>query len=175
MHFEKVRLLLIALVMLVSNAQAAERAPIDAFLGNWMGVGLTENFTESYQFDYSIRDLDVNIAATDAGLDLTWTTHIRLNGTTKSKTTNVSLIRTEPGVFVGTEKADVLAGEIAVWGRIEEQSLIVYLFQIDINGIYDLSRYERRLSGNGRMFLYFKRTRDGITRRRVSGELVPAR
>ena len=175
MNFERVGLVLVALVMLVSNAQASEWEPIDGFLGDWMGVGFTEKFTEPsvFQTDYSIRDLDVKITATDVGLDITWITHTRLNGITKSKTTSVSLIRTEPGVFVGAEKADVLAGEIAIWGRIEERSLIVYLFQIDIDGIYNLSRYERRLSGNGHMVLNFNRSRDGKTVRRVRGELVP--
>ena len=92
MNFERVGLVLVALVMLVSNAQASERAPIDGFLGDWMGVGFTEKFTEPsiFQTDYSIRDLDVKITATDVGLDVTWITHTRLNGTTKSKSTSVS-------------------------------------------------------------------------------------
>jgi len=45
---------------------------------------------------------------------------------------------------------------------------------MDQNGIYDLTRYERMLSTSGRMILDFKRTRDGRTIRRVTGELVPA-
>ena len=75
---------------------------------------------------------------------------------------------------MGSENGDVFDGGTAVWGRIEEQSLIVYLFQIDQNGNYDLTRYERMLSTSGRMILDFKRTRDGRTIRRVTGELVPA-
>ena len=92
MNFERVGLVLVALVMLVSNAQASERAPIDGFLGDWTGVGFTEKFTEPsvFETDYSIRDLDVKITATDVGLDIRWITHTRLNGTTKSKTTQFS-------------------------------------------------------------------------------------
>ena len=168
--------LIVGLIMLVSDLQVGEPAPIDAFVGDWMGVGFKEDVIDlsMAKMDYSIRDLDVSIERAQSELNVTWVTHVRLNGTSKSNTTSISLIRTAPGVFVGSENGDVFDGGTAVWGRIEEQSLIVYLFQIDQNGIYDLTRYERMLSTSGRMILDFKRTRDGRTIRRVTGELVPA-
>lgn len=138
-----------------------------------MGVGLKEDVTDfaAGGVDYGLRDLDVSIERAQTGLNISWTTHF-LDADEK-KSTSITLLQTAPNVFVGPENGDVLNGGTAVWGRIEEQSLIVYVFEVNQNGIYDLSRYERRLS-IGKMFLYFKRTRDGKTIRSVIGELVRA-
>jgi len=138
-----------------------------------MGVGLKEDVTDyaAGGVDYGLRDLDVSIERAQTGLNITWTTHFLESG--EKKSTSIALVQTAPNVFVGPENGDVLKGGTAVWGRIEEQSLIVYVFEVDQNGIYDLSRYERRLS-IGKMFLYFKRTRDGKIIRSVIGELVRA-
>ena len=173
MNIQKFCALIVGLVIVVSNAQADEPAPIDAFVGNWVGVGLKEDVTDyaAGGVDYGLRDLDVSIERAQTGLHISWTTHFL--ETSEKKSTSLTLVETTPNVFVGTENGDVLNGGTAVWGRIEEQSLIVYVFEVDQDGIYDLSRYERRLS-IGKLFLYFKRTRDGKTIRSVIGELVRA-
>jgi hypothetical protein len=173
MNIQRLCLLIVGLVILAAKAQADEPATIDAFVGNWVGVGLKEDVTDyaAGGVDYALRDLDVSIERAQTGLNITWTSHFLDTG--EKKSTAVTLVQTAPGVFVGTENGDVFNGGTAVWGRIEEQSLIVYVFEVDPNGIYDLSRYERRLSLE-KMFLYFKRTRDGKTVRSVVGELVRA-
>lgn len=165
------------LFLIAPAGRAAEERALAPFLGEWTGVAITENVGESAgdSSDYTIRDLDVSIAETADGLDLTWTTHFRGNGSSKKKTTSVSLTETAPGVFKESGAADVLAGETAVWARVEERSLIVYRLEIDPQGVYDLSRYERRITPNGGMVLNFKRVRDGRTLRLVTGELVRAR
>jgi hypothetical protein len=173
MDIQKFCSLIVGLVIFVSNAQAGEPAAIDDFVGNWVGVGLKEDVTDyaTGGADYGLRDLDVSIEQAQTGLNITWTTHFL--DTNEKKSTSITLVQKAPNVFVETENGDVLNGGTAVWGRIEDQSLIVYVFEVDQNGIYDLSRYERRLS-IGQMFLYFKRTRDGKTIRSVIGELVRA-
>jgi hypothetical protein len=173
MNIQKLCSLIFGLLVLVLNAQAEEPAPIDEFLGSWVGVGLKEDVTDytSGGVDYALRDLDVSIESAQTGLNITWTTQTVDTG--EKKSTSITLAQTAPGVFVGTENGDVFNGGSAVWGRIEGQSLIVYVFEVDQKGIYDISRYERRLSLE-RMFLYFKRTRDGKTIRSVQGELVRA-
>ena len=176
MKIANARWLIASLVIFLRAAQAGEPAPVDAFVGDWVGVGLKEDVTSiaAGQVDYAVRDLDVTIEQAETGLNITWTTRWRLDGASEKKSTSMTLIETAPGVFVGTENGDVLKGDTAVWGRIEEQSLIVYVFEVDEAGIYDLARYERTLSTNGRMFLQFRRTRDGTTVRSVNGELVRA-
>ncbi len=168
--------LIVGLVFLVSGVQAGEPAKIDVFLGNWMGVGLKEDVTNlgMGQVEYGIRDLDVSIERAETGLNITWTTHFRADDTGETKSTSINLVETAPSVFVGSENSDVLNGGTAIWARIEEQSLIVYIFEVDQYGIYDLSRYERTvsISDDHRMFLNFKRTRDSRTIRSVNGELV---
>jgi hypothetical protein len=153
-----------------SHAQAEETAPIDAFVGDWKGVGIKEDIGGPLSATQSmeLRDLDVNIEKTD-GLVISWVT--RTHETAKKKSTSVTLFQTAPNLFVGDENGDVLNGGTVVWGRIEEQSLIVYVLEVDQNGIYDVSRYERKLSGD-RMFLYYTRNHDGRTVRSVIGELA---
>ena len=174
-----VRLLSITIVFfaLALKAQASERVSIDTFLGDWFGVAITEDVIHMgmRQMDYSLRDLDVSIAATEAGIDVTWTARTRRNGKRKTRSNSVALVRTAPGVFMGPGTANVLAGETAVWARLEGKSLIVYVFEIDPEGVYELSRYERRLTPSGGMLLDFRRLRDGKVRRTVTGELVRER
>ncbi len=175
------RLLPITIVLfaLTLKAQASERVTIDAFLGDWFGVAITEDViltgTGIRRTDLSLRDLDVSIAATEAGINVTWTASIRLNGKRKTRSNSVALARTAPGVFKGTGTANVLAGETALWARIEEKSLIVYVLEIDPKGVYELSRYERRLTPSGGMLLNFRRLRDGRVRRTVTGKLARER
>lgn len=173
MNIQRVCLLIVGLVVFVTNAQAGEPEPIDAFIGNWEGVGLKEDMInyEAGGVDYALRDLDVSIERAQTEINISWTTHFL--DTSERKSTSITLAQTAPNMFVGTENGDVLNGGTIVWGRIEDQSLIVYVFEVDQNGVYDLSRYERRLSIE-KMFLYFKRTRDGKTIRSVIGELVRA-
>jgi len=173
MNIQRVCLLIVGLVVFVSNAQAGEPAPIDAFIGNWEGVGLKEDVANyaAGGVDYALRDLDVSIERAQTEINISWTTHFL--ETSERKSTPITLSQTAPNMFVGTENGDVLNGGTIVWGRIEDQSLIVYVFEVDQSGVYDLSRYERRLSIE-KMFLYFKRTRDGKNIRSVISELVRA-
>ena len=152
------------------HAQAEETASVDSFVGDWTGVGLKEDRSDPlWPENLKVRDLDVNIKKTKAGLAISWVTYMRETGEGKGTTTILN--QTAPNVFVGTKSGDVLDGDTAVWGRIEDQSLIVYILEVDQKGIYNLARYERMLLTNQRMYLFFTRTRDGKTVRRVEAEL----
>ena len=167
----------IVFLALTLKVQASEQLSLNAFLGDWTGVAITEDIIHlgMRRVDYSLRDLDVSIAATETGINLTWTAHTRRNGKPKKRTNSVALTRTAPDVFKAAGTSNVLTGESAVWARIEEKSLIVYVLEIDPKGVYELSRYERRLTPSGGMLLDFKRLRDGKLRRTVTGELVHVR
>jgi hypothetical protein len=154
-----------------SQAEAEETASVEAFVGDWTGVGLKEDRGDPlWPENLEIRDLDINIKKTETGLIISWVTHMR--ETAEEKGTTTILNQTSPNVFVGNKSGDVLNGDSVVWGRIENQSLIVYILEVDQKGIYNLARYERMLLDNDKMYLFFTRTRDGKTVRRVEAELV---
>ncbi len=170
-------LLCFALYLFAAAGPAAAGGSLEPFLGDWTGIAITENVGETAgdQSDYTLRDLDVSIAETAEGLELTWTTHFRGNGSRKKKTATIALTKTAPGVFRQDGTGDVLAGDSAVWARVEGRSLVVYLLEVDPKGVYHLSRYERRVLSGGGMVLSFKRVQDGKTTRLVTGELVRLR
>jgi hypothetical protein len=164
-------ILTLAALLSWSHLRAEEPASVETFVGDWTGVGLKEDRGDPlWPENLEVRDLDINIKKTETGLIISWVTHMR--ETAEEKGTTTILNQTAPNVFVGNKSGDVLKGETAVWGRIEEQSLIVYILEVDQDGIYNLARYERMLLANDSMYLFFTRTRDGKTVRRVEAELV---
>ncbi len=157
---------------------AAETLPIEAFFGRWGGSAIGQSVTTS-TMGYAARDLDVTISGTGAGFDITWITVIKPSGVEagseiRRKTTTASFLRGGPSSFEAKGAQGVGPGKSYSWARIEERSLIVYVFEIDGAGVYNLSRYARTISDSGIMDLSFTRNRDGVTVRRVTGNLLPA-
>jgi hypothetical protein len=156
---------------------AAETLPIDAFFGRWGGSAIGQSVTTS-TMGYGARDLDVTISGTAEGFDITWITVIKPSGVEQDseghRTSTASFLRSGPSSFEAKGAQGVGPGKSYSWARIEERSLIVYVFEIDGEGVYDLSRYVRTISDSGIMDLSFTRDRDGATVRRVTGNLLPA-
>ena len=69
-------LLCFAIFLFAAAGPAAADGSLEPFLGDWTGIAITENVGETAgdQSDYTLRDLDVSIAETADGLELTWTT-----------------------------------------------------------------------------------------------------
>ena len=76
----------------------------------------------------------------------------------------------KPTVFRAKEAEPMSEGGYA-WARVYNNTLGVYVVTIDANGVYELQRYQRSLSGGG-MDLVFTRLRDGEVQRTVRGKLV---
>jgi hypothetical protein len=128
---------------------------------------------------YGARDLDVTISGTADGFDITWITVIKPSGVQQDseghrRTSTASYLANGPSSFEAKGAQGVGPGKSYSWARIDERSLIVYVFEIDGEGVYDLSRYVRTISDSGIMDLSFTRDRDGATVRRVTGNLLPA-
>ena len=157
---------------------AAENLPIEAFFGRWGGSAVGQSVTTS-TMGYGARDLDVTISGTAEGFDITWITVIKPSGVEPDsdehrRISTASFLSSGPSSFEAKGAQGVGPGKSYSWARIEERSLIVYVFEIDGEGVYDLSRYVRTISDSGIMDLSFTRTRDGATVRRVTGNLLPA-
>ena len=158
---------------------AAEDLPIEAFFGRWSGSAISQSVTTSTMGD-GARDLDVTISGTEEGFEITWITVIIPSGVeegseTRRRTTTASYRRSGPSGFEAEGAQGVGAGKSYSWARIEKRGLLVYVFEIDEEGVYDLSHYVRTISESGVMDLSFTRVRDGTTVRRVTGNLLPAK
>ena len=170
-------LLLIAAVLAAPPRSAAENLDLEGFLGHWTGSAIGQQFT-SEGLRYAPRDLDVTVSRTEVGFEITWTTLIRSRDSTAAperRETSLSFARTGPAEFVARDLDNVGLGGTYGWARIEERALIVYLFEIGSDGVYELSRYARTLSPTGVMDLDFTRLRDGRTEIHVTGHFLPDR
>lgn len=166
-----------ACVAFAGTAQAEDLQPA-AFFGTFQGSGFAED-KDSIYFGTTVRDLDVVIAPTGSGFSVTWTTIIRSGGDpsnpdVRRKTQTVSFAETEhASVFRGVPSGDPLAGNPYIWGKIEGNTMTVFILTINAGGAYDMQSYARTLSGSG-MDLVFSRIRDGEPVRSARAKLVKA-
>ena len=169
---------LLAAVFLVFGTlpgRAAD-APIEAFFGFWQGNGVAEN-ADSLYFAVTTRDFDVRIEPADGGFRITWTTIIRSGGdpnnpdVRRREATLTFRPSDRPDVFEATASRNPLEGGVMSWARIEENTLSVYQMTLNDRGGYELTSYDRTLSGVG-MELAFRRLRDGEEVRTVTGRLI---
>lgn len=159
-------------------AGAAGKTGLAAFFGNWGGTAIAKN-RDSIYFGVTIRDLDVTIAGTGDGFDISWTTVFRRGGTPdkpkiRRKTTKLSFAWAGPGLYRAKGADGPGFGRNFSWGRIEGNRLLLYIFVLDDKGIYQLSSYTRTLTGSG-MDLEFSAIRDGESLRTVTGRLIKHR
>ena len=166
--------LLFAAAPRVSVAQTA--LPINAFYWTWEGVGVAEN-SDSLYFGVSTRDLNVQISATGSGFEVFWTTLVRGGGTVDNPDTRrreARLIFTstdDPEIYEAEGSENPITGGVLSWARLHGQTLSIYQMTLNDRGGYELTSYDRTLTGPG-MDYAFRRLRDGEPVRTVSGRLV---
>ena len=178
LNFLRIPLILAFAVAASGPAGAAGEAALPAFFGSWGGSAIAKN-QDSIYFGVTIRDLDVTISGTSSGFDISWTTVFRRGGTPSNpnirrKTTSLSFDRVGPGLYRAKGPAAPTFGETFAWGRLEENTLTVNIFDLNEKGGYQLSTYVRTITGSG-MDLEFSVIRDGDTLRTVTGRLVKHR
>ena len=168
-----------ALVVFVAaprQAVAQNTLPINAFYGTWEGVGLAEN-SDSLYFGATTRDLNVEISPAGRGFEVYWTTLIRSGGTpenpdTRRREARLTFEPTEdPEIFEGDDSDNPITGGVLSWARLHGQTLSIYQMTLNEGGGYELTSYDRTLTGPG-MDYTFRRLRDGDPVRAVSGRLV---
>jgi len=159
------------LFLVGAPAVKAEPAPIAAFVGTFAGTGVAETFDNIYSPE-SVRDLDVVIARADDGFSVTWTTVVRSpGGKVKRKTQTLDFTSTGAGSqYRNTRLVDPFDEGLA-WAGIEDQTLSVFVLNIDADGGYQLQRYARTLTALG-MDLTFTRKIDGEDLRVVKAKLI---
>lgn len=150
---------------------------IKAFFGTFTGTGLAKTEDSAY-FGVTVRDLDVKIEAMGSdGFQAKWTSVIRSGGDParpRVRKREAVLQFTPMGhdnLYRGTESGDPLDGKMMAWARINRNTLLMHMLQINDDGSYDFETYARTLSGGG-MELVYTRVRDGEAYRSVKGKLI---
>ena len=168
-------LTLLALVFGLSGDAVAADLPLNAFFGSFAGTGVARSEDSQY-FGVTVRDFDVQIEKTDSGFSVTWTTVLRQGGdpanpSVRRRSATLTFTPTgKPNVYRARESDPMSDGGYA-WARLYKNTLGVYIVSIDANGVYELQRYQRTLSGGG-MDIVFTRLRDGEVQRTVKGKLA---
>lgn len=161
-------------ILTAATARAAEDG-LERFLGAWTGAGVSEKFMEEGYFTYSTRDLNITFTRSDKGFDTIWTTGFRTEGdkgpVVLRKTTTLHFKEVAPGYFETEESPPWRRAQR--WARLtKDGALIVYIFEVDDHGVYEISRYVRRITEDGMMELGFSRDLDGRPVRQVTGTLT---
>ena len=121
------------------------------------------------------RESEVEIAATDNGFQITWTTlslDVESTGGVKVKTAVEKFVPTEtPTIFHTEEQGDPLNGKPLTWATITGNTLMMSTLTIWPDGTHDLATWSRTVIGD-QMKLVFTRVQNGEITRRVEGELV---
>jgi hypothetical protein len=175
------RALVIILAAVLFAVPALAKAPvaspgIKAFFGEWRGTATAMSETDE-DFSSSKRDLALTIKPNElGGFVLSWSTLQRQKGDPQSptevmKATTVEFIPTsEANRWQAKTQANVFAGGILYWARLDNDVLTVTTFTIARDGRPEMQTYRRQIGG-GRMKLTFSNVRDGEVQRVVSGDL----
>lgn len=164
----------------IPRAAMAQDAAVAAFFGHWQGSGVSESEV-SLSFRMTARDLDVIITSSGNGFSLSWTTVQRQKGdpnnpdVERKGTEIIFLPSGKPGVWheaqSGGQGTGSLAGGRYAWSRVEGNTLVTQIVEIDDEGRSNLHIYRRTLSGTG-MTLEFRRLVDGELVRTVDGKMI---
>jgi len=169
-------MLLLTLWAGAATAQGSREAAISAFYGRWVGSGLSESGLSS-TFRLTQRDFDVEVQPDGDGFRLTWTTVQRQKGdplnpkiVRRERTVNFKPTG-EPSVWRSAENTDPLTGQPYIWARMERQTLVVTVLDMEPNGRWEMQIFRRTLSDLG-MKLDFIRMADGEPQRTAQGRLT---
>jgi hypothetical protein len=153
---------------------------IAAFYGRWVGSGLSETAL-SKTFRLTQRDFDVEVQPEGDGFRLSWTSILRQKGDPLAPNVvrrEASMVFRPSGstgkLWSSAENVDPLTGKPYAWARIERQTLVVTILDLDPAGKWEMQIYRRTLSDLG-MKLDYSRLTEGEPVRTTQGRLTKFR
>ncbi|WP_439815838.1 hypothetical protein [Zavarzinia sp. CC-PAN008] len=155
-----------------STAALAE-APIDPFVGVWVGKGVEQEGSAQW-INYKERDLTIRVQKIDDDSFVLNSTHVRLSAGNEDviKGQAITFVKAEQGDLWAAQKVcDKLMDAFCAWARFEGEGFTVTTFGFDENGYAVNQTYRRYLAEPG-MQLQYSRVVDGKVVRTVEGELV---
>ena len=91
------------------------------------------------------------------------------------RTGNLAFVSLGNGVFESLDPPKRGIMHERTWARLSGQSLIIYVFEINGAGVYEISRYVRTMTSLDQMELGYTRDFDGRPVRGVVGQLTRIR
>lgn len=167
---------IIILTAVLFSATPATAAPIDPFIGHWVGMGITENGAPAESVGFIDRDLEVTIEAAADGFTVAWKT-LRPSGSGREDKVKHTSVRVpfvqvgEPGMYRMTATPEPLSGSPYIWARVSDHMLEVHSITISGRGVLEYQKYIRTLLSDGEMQLRFTRSLDGSIVRSVLAHL----
>lgn len=162
-----------AAALVASVAQAADRK-VDDFVGRWIGTGQATEGAANPVATQS-RDSEVVIERVADGFKVSWTTMSSdLDDGSKAKVKASSLTfkgTRKPGLFVDVKSGDPLKGKKSTWARIEGDALTINQLVVGDDGQWDVTTYQRTLTGSDQMKLHFTRIKNGTVSREARLEM----
>jgi len=146
---------LVIFVILALVSQTSLASEIDPFVGSYSGTAEVESGDGATR-----RSMDVEIASTDEGFDLSWVTIThKADGKIKEKRYDIQFVKSSrPGVFSSGMKLDLfgnrvplnpISGDPYVWGHISGKTITIYALNIIEDGGYEMQEYRRTLRAGG--------------------------
>jgi hypothetical protein len=162
----------VLLVLLTATGAARAADPIDPFLGQWQGIGVTENSGPGSDVAFADRALDVNIQRIDQGFSLVWVTAVQAVGANTSdvkvRSTRNDFLSTGHGkVYQMTADSDLGKGSAFRWAHFADRTLIVQGIAVLEDGTLEHQKYVRILLSDNQMQLRYTRALDGEVVRSV--------
>lgn len=173
---------LVAVLITPPLAPSLASEPFDPFLGVYVGSAEAESQGDGPR---EVRDLDVIIGPTDRGFgiqSITVNHHgDRMAPDVRRRSSAMSFAESdidgvyqrdfERDVFATRSETSVIDGDPLQWARVVGDTLLVYSFVLDDDGLYELHTYTRSLDETG-LALGFTSEREGSIVRVVNGGLI---
>jgi hypothetical protein len=168
------KLLILSFLLVFTSVSSA--AEIDPFIGSYTGSASVESNGET-----RLRDMNVIIAATKDGYEVTWTTIVhKAENEIKEKQYSIEFLPTSrAGIFSSAMRSDVFGNKIPlnpmegdpyVWSRISGKTFTVYALHIAEDGGYEMQEYNRTLISDG-LDLDYQRIRNGVSLKNIKAFL----
>ncbi len=164
---------ILVLTAVLSPAAPARAAPIDPFVGHWVGSGITENGAPAESVGFVDRELEVTVEPTADGFSVTWAT-LRPSGSATVKHTSIRVPFAQVdklGIYRMTTTGEPLSGSPYIWARVADRAFEVHSITISEHGVLEYQKYVRTLLTDDEMLLRFTRSLDGSIVRSVLAHL----
>ncbi len=167
--------IVVVFAVFLSATAPARAAPIDPFVGDWEGRGITENGAPAESVGFVDRELEVSIKSTVDGFNVTWVTRRSSFDGGKVKHTSVSVPFVgvdKPGMYRMAAEHEPLSGAPFIWARVLDHIFEVHSITISDRGVLEYQKFVRTLLTDDEMQLRFTRSVDGSIVRSVLAHLV---
>lgn len=166
----------LVLMAVFSSAAPAGSAPIDPFVGHWVGSGITENGAPAESVGFVDRELEVTIEPAADGFIVTWATRRPAGKAGADKIKHTAIIvpfapAEKSGIYRMTAIGEPLSGSPYIWARVADRILEIHSITISEYGVLEYQKYVRTLLTDDEMQLRYTRSLDGSIVRSVLAHL----